>query len=639
MRTGSSGCVGAPSIGSLNSTESFKAMSRWKLLRNIFTCTRILWRFLGQQAKNIRIRLTVGQRLGFVENPIVAGSNPSPGSDGVPSGRAGLEGTRRTDKSRRPVDCGELPVVYSDARRSAKTHVSQNSSSSERQHWMQRTPPPWETFASQQSPVKIVIYNVALWSLVCDQHSTDHVDWGDWKLTIDSLSGTQSQKNVTYVSIVMFQAASIVLFRAAYFWLKFRESVCCSSFESRKRKLNEVQDEVNDHLLASKVISKGIYCRSKKQKDGTTTYIYEPRFKPPRERQPHSGASQQSGWIYVGQYDSPEEAKIVYEIAAFFYGKPVNGGRLEFGSTSFVIPPMSEQDCRKCDEDKRKWVKDKTKEVYEDFKKFKTSKLANMANRILGSNFDERNVAAGDSDDDARSPFGASQILADDNVQPPPLHQLSDSMLEDIIADPISSQALYRETVLRLLNSSDTQAKQFSTAEPDSVPALSWAKILQQLSSVEDQTSHLTIDEILENHGPQPFESAGHGPQLLSPILTAFQATPLGSILGHATPCDQFSFHQSNPQEDALQSQVNCFQQLVNYQKQRLEDFAIQKEILQQRVEYFANKNESLQKRLGEFMTHILHLQQRLSEAEAHNQELRCEIRCLRYGGATSNAA
>lgn len=46
------------------------------------------------------------------------------------------------------------------------------------------------------------------------------------------------------------------------------------------------------------------------------------------------------------------------------------------------------------------------KEVYEDFKKFKMFKFVNMVNRILGSNFDERNVVVGDLDDDVCLFFG-----------------------------------------------------------------------------------------------------------------------------------------------------------------------------------------------------------------------------------------
>jgi hypothetical protein len=64
-----------------------------------------------------------------------------------------------------------------------------------------------------------------------------------------------------------------------------------------------------------------VYCRSIQDKQGKIPHKYEPRFKPPRKRGLGSSEPQILNWIYLGRYDTPSEAEILYQIAAFFLWK------------------------------------------------------------------------------------------------------------------------------------------------------------------------------------------------------------------------------------------------------------------------------------------------------------------------------
>lgn len=106
---------------------------------------------------------------------------------------------------------------------------------------------------------------------------------------------------------------SIVLFPGAYIWIKFRQAARsgCLKRKSCETQVVQVRDESD---------LKGVYRRPVKDKLGTIThYMYEPRFKPPREKL-DSGVTLKFNCLSLGQYDTPSEAKIVLQIAAFYYG-------------------------------------------------------------------------------------------------------------------------------------------------------------------------------------------------------------------------------------------------------------------------------------------------------------------------------
>jgi hypothetical protein len=142
---------------------------------------------------------------------------------------------------------------------------------------------------------------------------------------------------------------SIILFQGSYVWIKSRE-----------------------------VAPKRVYRRIIRDKQGRITHKkYEPRFKPPRERGLGSSKPQKFDWIYLGRYDTPSEAEILYQIAAFYYGK--SEGRLDLGNGLFFqIPAMSDDDRSLYGTEKVKWVKREAMRVYEDFKKAKMAAANNL---------------------------------------------------------------------------------------------------------------------------------------------------------------------------------------------------------------------------------------------------------------------
>jgi hypothetical protein len=138
----------------------------------------------------------------------------------------------------------------------------------------------------------------------------------------------------TYVSLLLFQGA--------YVWIKFRE-------------------------VAPK---RAVYRRSRKDEFGRFQYYgkYEPRFKPPREKDVVRGTVLELGRVPLGEYDTHQDAQVVCQIAGFYYAKDVGTVDMEDGS-QFSIPAMSEQERGLGGKEKRKWVSMKVKEVYKEFKK------------------------------------------------------------------------------------------------------------------------------------------------------------------------------------------------------------------------------------------------------------------------------
>lgn len=131
---------------------------------------------------------------------------------------------------------------------------------------------------------------------------------------------------------------SIVLFQGAYVWIKFREVAPDSQ----------------------QTPSPGLYRRCRTNELGVRVYYgnFEPRFKPPGSE----------NYVSVGSYEEEEDAKNIYQILAFYYGKDVPSELpLPFGNP-FHIPHMTEEEQRLNPEEKKKWAKCKVKAVYEDYK-------------------------------------------------------------------------------------------------------------------------------------------------------------------------------------------------------------------------------------------------------------------------------
>ncbi|KAG0586053.1 hypothetical protein KC19_2G060200 [Ceratodon purpureus] len=124
----------------------------------------------------------------------------------------------------------------------------------------------------------------------------------------------------------------IILFHGAYVWIKSRD-----------------------------VAHKGVYRRLIHDKRGNIKVVYEPRFKPSHRK------GEPSHHIYVGQYDTPAEASILYQITAICYNG--QGGLLQIeDGNSLTIPPMTDSDRRLTGAEKRKCVGAQVRRVYEAFK-------------------------------------------------------------------------------------------------------------------------------------------------------------------------------------------------------------------------------------------------------------------------------
>ncbi|KAG0561429.1 hypothetical protein KC19_9G064300 [Ceratodon purpureus] len=146
---------------------------------------------------------------------------------------------------------------------------------------------------------------------------------------------------------------SIVLFQGAYVWIKFRQAARFGC--NLKRKSCETPDvAVRDDEPGVK----GVYRRPGTKK-------YEPRLKPPREKLDSGPVI--LNHLSLGQYDTSGEAEIVYQVAAFYYGKGEARVALEDGSF-FSIPPMSEEAKCLTGMDKARWVTCKAKEIFKILK-------------------------------------------------------------------------------------------------------------------------------------------------------------------------------------------------------------------------------------------------------------------------------
>jgi hypothetical protein len=333
MWTGSSGVGNSwPSPEALDSrAQSFKPISKWRILRIFFSCTRI-WRDVGRQAENLRVRYTLDLQFRPIEVPNPPEPSAALDSTLVSVSDSFTDKQQQCDKPHRGVVL--FPLVY--------------------------FPPQPNSDERPQPVLAVVAFSAVFLSLECDQYyPPDHVDWGG-DLGTSFLLGTLLGSKNTCVSIVtLFQAASILLFQAAYFWLKFREA---ASSSGRKRQLSDRLQGVgcsDDVHLSS---WRGVYARPVKDRGGKVLYYkYEPRFKPPRERT-GDGEVLIFQNLPLGSYSDPRDAQVVRHIAAFYYDKETEVVSLGEGRT-YKIPATSHHGLS--GHQKAKWVSDEAKKLFD----------------------------------------------------------------------------------------------------------------------------------------------------------------------------------------------------------------------------------------------------------------------------------
>jgi hypothetical protein len=187
---------------------------------------------------------------------------------------------------------------------------------------------PWETFEEEAKVYAVVVSAVALLSLIY-HYLAGYIDRGGTK----TYSPGSLDFRSTYISIVLFQGA--------YFWIKFRD-VASSKRGGYRR---PVTDKLSGTIKPSDKI--------------------EARYTPPRKSGNHNH-------IYLGLCATHEEAETKKTIAAFYYGGKIS--RLDFDDGRFfLIPPMpTEQEQGLSVAQKREWVKDKVREVYEEIEALRT---------------------------------------------------------------------------------------------------------------------------------------------------------------------------------------------------------------------------------------------------------------------------
>jgi hypothetical protein len=184
---------------------------------------------------------------------------------------------------------------------------------------------PWETFEEEAQMYAVVVSAVALFSLVY-HYLAGYTDRGGTKI----YSPGSLEFRATYISLVLFQGA--------YVWIKFRDVIPSSKRGGYRR---PVTDKLSGTIKPSDKI--------------------EARYTPPRKSGNHNH-------IYLGLCATHEEAETKKTIAAFYFGGKLS--RLDFDDGRyFLIPPMpTEQEQGLSVAQKREWVKDKVREVYEEIK-------------------------------------------------------------------------------------------------------------------------------------------------------------------------------------------------------------------------------------------------------------------------------
>jgi hypothetical protein len=101
---------------------------------------------------------------------------------------------------------------------------------------------------------------------------------------------------------------------------------------------------------------------------------FEPRFKPPRETLASGKILKFNSYLPLGGYDTEEDAKVVHQIAAFFYGKGQDQLDLGNGDHFSIDSVLNEQDRCLSGKEKAKWVSRRAREIFEVFKKEKAAR-------------------------------------------------------------------------------------------------------------------------------------------------------------------------------------------------------------------------------------------------------------------------
>lgn len=199
-------------------------------------------------------------------------------------------------------------------------------------------------------------------------------------------------------------------------------------------------------------------------------------MKPPRE-QLSSGKKLIHDHLPLGGYDTPEDAKIVRDIAAFYYGKAEGELALANGQV-FSIPSMSEQEKQSLHGmEKVQWVCRKAREVFEDFKK--TPKAAtSLQNGALVSSEAAPAVVASSPE------ITGSQQLASPSSEDSALNQIFEDLQCDIGCDIDIRNGFPTALDLLLL------------------PSLSWDE-RDSLGSTSEETTSMEADLLQQ----QPCES------------------------------------------------------------------------------------------------------------------------------------
>jgi hypothetical protein len=415
---------------------------------------------------------------------------------------------------------------------------------------------------------------------------------------------------------------SIVLFQGAYVWIKFRQAARSGCLKRKSCETQDVQVRDGSDL-------EGVYVRAMKEKSGTVThYKYEPRFKPPREKL-ESGTTLKFNCLSLGQYNTPGEAKIVRQIAAFYYGKDEGWVVLEDGS-SFSIPPMSEPEKCFSGVDKAKWVTWKAKKVFEDLRVEKVkSKQLRRATRT-GSHFGPHGSATGSGlsvfaatcsfPTPSRSADELSEVPLLALVEPAPSHggsgaeQLADSVPGDTTSEPIPAVEHFSDVNCSgvdynvpakdndIAPESDDHGKILGHAgdysETDSGIGDMIAELIFGCAHVspqrDDQIHHLGVSKILGDYSPPEVDGFELVEPQLSPNLNSQQGWDLvGAVPENIVPVDGSSFFFK--ERDPVLKQVDHLQQLVSRQKKLLEDSAIRYVDLQHQLSESEVKNSELQ--------------------------------------------
>jgi hypothetical protein len=360
----------------------------------------------------------------------------------------------------------------------------------------------------------------------------------------------------------------------------------------------------------------GVYCRKIKNKLGLITCIkYEPRLK--RDRQALS----------LGQYKTYAEAKLVRDIALFFYENN-KFGWLDFedghyctvepdldrdSHRYFFIPALKEE---KEGKEKSKLVSRKAKEVYNEFKRKQAEYLYLRMARIPIIGGVEHVGLRGDNmvsvEGHVNEESGAATFDLMNSALQQPSHNdqagnaTGDSAFNDMLDDrgPISN--------ISSDQGNTHEAPPFVATNP--LPLLDHHELLQ--SSTEGIPALAVQDsqtmELSENH------AFNH--EAMQPILASVPL-PNNKAAGgfYSNSSNQVTEAFLRQVVDASQNEKQGFQQLVNYLQQENQELRKEKEELRQEKQELRKEKEELRQEKQE-------LRQEKEELKQKNCELKTQL-------------